>query len=380
MSRATAPIGTTDVTGGRATEDPSTVGHLLEVEDLHVEFITRRGVARAVRGVSLHIDAGETVGLVGESGSGKSVTSAAILGMVELPGRIVRGDVRWRGESLINGPGAARRAATVRGKEIAVVFQDPMTSLDPLFTVGAQIAEVLRFHLGMSRRAAAERAVELLDLVRIPNARQRARQHPHEFSGGMRQRALIAMALACEPKLLIADEPTTALDVTIQAQILELLAELQSALGLAVLLITHDLGIVAGLCHRVEVMYAGRLVERARTRDLFGAPRHPYAAGLLASTPRLDTRVPRLVAIEGVPPDLRSPAPGCAFEPRCAIAGHRCTREEPELVAVGPDRAVACWERLGDEAGPSAANGKDGEPPEASAPGDDREEGGGARG
>ncbi|HMG41021.1 MAG TPA: ABC transporter ATP-binding protein [Acidimicrobiales bacterium] len=324
------------------TERP---GHLLEVDDLHVEFITRRGVAQAVRGVSLHVDAGETVGLVGESGSGKSVTSTAILGMVELPGRIVSGDVRWRGESMVNGPGAARRAAAVRGKEISVVFQDPMTSLNPLFTVGAQIAEVLRFHLGMSRRDASNRAVELLDLVGIPNPRARARQHPHEFSGGMRQRALIAMALACEPKLLIADEPTTALDVTIQAQILELLTELQAALGLAVLLITHDLGVVAGLCHRVEVMYAGRLVERASTRDLFGTPQHPYSAGLLASTPRLDERLARLVAIDGVPPDPRAPAPGCAFEPRCSISGHRCTEEDPELVTFAAGRAVACWER-----------------------------------
>jgi len=314
---------------------------LLEVDDLVVEFLTQRGTVQAVRGVSFHVEEGETLGLVGESGSGKSVTAQAVLGLTELPGRIVSGDIRWKGRSVL-GKENRRYAESIRGRELAVVFQDPMTSLNPLFTVGMQLAEVARHHLGMSRKQATERAVELLDLVGIAFPRQRIKQYPHELSGGMRQRVMIAMALACEPELIIADEPTTALDVTIQAQVLELMADLQQRLGLAVLLITHDLGVVAGLCHRVQVMYAGRLVESGEATELFAAPGHPYTAGLLRSTPRLDVVSPRLVAIEGAPPDLRRPPSGCAFHPRCPLAIERCRTDDPPVVEIG-SRSAACF-------------------------------------
>jgi peptide/nickel transport system ATP-binding protein len=314
---------------------------LLEVDHLQVQFFTRRGTVQAVRDVSFTIDPGETLGLVGESGSGKSVTAQALLGLTELPGRVTGGDVRWKGKSLLADGGAALR--DVRGHEIAMVFQDPMTSLNPLFTIGTQITEVMRRHLKMGRAAARARAVELLDLVGIANPAERVKQYPHEMSGGMRQRVLIAMALACEPQLLIADEPTTALDVTIQAQILELIAELQQRLGLAVLLITHDLGVVAGLCDRVAVMYSGKLVELATAEELYGDPGHPYSAGLLRSTPRLDVMLPRLVSIEGAPPDLVAPPPGCAFAPRCALADATCRSDSPALETHRSGRKVACW-------------------------------------
>jgi oligopeptide/dipeptide ABC transporter ATP-binding protein len=317
---------------------------ILEVDHLCVQFFTRRGRVQAVRDVSFTIARGETLGLVGESGSGKSVTAQGLLGLVELPGRITSGDVRWKGDSLVHD--AERTLRRVRGREIAMVFQDPMTSLNPLFTVGAQIAEVLRRHMHMGKRQARERAVELLDLVGIANAPQRAQQHPHEMSGGMRQRVLIAMALACEPQLLIADEPTTALDVTIQAQILELIAELQERLGLAVLLITHDLGVVAGLCDRVAVMYAGKLVEMGPAADLFARPRHPYTAGLLRSTPRLDIVLERLVSIDGAPPDLIRPPRGCPFRARCERATEECVTEMPPLESKEEGRHVACWHAL----------------------------------
>ncbi|HEY8546462.1 MAG TPA: ABC transporter ATP-binding protein [Acidimicrobiales bacterium] len=314
---------------------------LLEVEDLEVQFFTRRGRVQAVRQVSFSIAAGETLGLVGESGSGKSVTASALLGLVELPGRITGGDVRWKGQSLVHDAGPTLER--VRGREIAMVFQDPMTSLNPLFTVGAQIGETLRRHLKMSRKEAKERAVELLDLVGIANPAQRAAQHPHEMSGGMRQRVLIAMALACEPQLLVADEPTTALDVTIQAQILDLVADLQDRLGLAVLLITHDLGVVAGLCDRVAVMYAGRLVELGAADELFARPGHPYTAGLLRSTPRVDQINERLVSIEGAPPDLVRPPDGCPFAARCTLAHDTCATDVPALEPHEEGREVACW-------------------------------------
>jgi oligopeptide/dipeptide ABC transporter ATP-binding protein len=314
---------------------------LLEVEHLEVDFFTRRGRVKAVRDVSFSIGAGETLGLVGESGSGKSVTAQALLGLVELPGRITGGDVRWKGDSLVHHADAALQR--VRGREIAMVFQDPMTSLNPLFTVGAQIAETLRRHLKLSRKAARERAVELLDLVGIANPSRRATQHPHEMSGGMRQRVLIAMALACEPELLVADEPTTALDVTIQAQILDLVADLQDRLDLAVLLITHDLGVVAGLCDRVAVMYAGRLVELGAADALFADPGHPYTTGLLRSTPRIDEVTDRLVSIEGAPPDLVKPPAGCPFAARCPLVHERCATEMPALETHEEGREVACW-------------------------------------
>jgi peptide/nickel transport system ATP-binding protein len=291
------------------------------------------------------VNPGETLGIVGESGSGKSVTTQAILGIIEVPGRIVGGDVRWKGKSVVQGPEAKSYAASVRGNDIGIVFQDPMTSLNPVFTVGFQISEVLRHHLGMNRKDAVERTLELLDLVGIPSPRQRAKQRPHEFSGGMRQRALIAMALACEPELLIADEPTTALDVTIQAQIFELLAEVQQRLNLAVLLVTHDLGVVADFCERVHVMYGGQVLERAPVDDLFSRPQSPYTGGLLRAMPRLDQVRDRLVAIEGSPPDLREPPPGCPFEPRCVFADDKCL-EAPGATESGPDRDVACWHPL----------------------------------
>jgi oligopeptide/dipeptide ABC transporter ATP-binding protein len=314
---------------------------LLEVENLRVDFFTRRGTVQAVRGVTYQLHRGETLGVVGESGSGKSVMAQTLLGLVELPGRITGGDVRWKGASLVHG--ADETLARVRGKEIAMVFQDPMTSLNPLFTVGTQITEVCRRHLGSSKKAAHARAVELLDLVGIANPSQRVKQYPHEMSGGMRQRVLIAMALACEPELLVADEPTTALDVTIQAQILELVAELQERLGLAVLLITHDLGVVAGLCDRVAVMYAGKLVEIASADDLYATPAHPYTAGLLNSTPRLDVVMPRLVSIDGAPPDLVDPPVGCPFAARCPIAVTQCLEAMPGLKTYDGGRRAACW-------------------------------------
>jgi peptide/nickel transport system ATP-binding protein len=316
--------------------------HLLEVENLHVHFFTRRGTAHAIRGVSFQIHEGETLGLVGESGSGKSVTAQAVLGLIQLPGKVTDGDIRWEGKSLV-GPGGEKYARQLRGRDIAMVFQDPMTSLNPLFTIGFQIGEVLRHHLGMSKRQAHERTVELLDLVGISLPAQRIGQYPHEFSGGMRQRMLIAMALACEPKLLIADEPTTALDVTIQAQILELLAEVQQRLKLAILLISHDLGVVAQVCNRIAVMYAGKIIEMGPAVPVFDRPGHPYTTGLLKSTPRLDDVQARLVGIDGSPPDLINPPSGCPFHPRCPLAEERCVEEMPPLEPHGGGREVACW-------------------------------------
>lgn len=316
---------------------------LLEVNNLEVRFFTRRGTVQAVRDVSFHIDRGESVGLVGESGSGKSVTAQAILGLTELPGRVTGGDVRWKSQSLIRGRSASAELKRVRGKEISMVFQDPMTSLNPVFTIGNQLIEVTRRHLGYSRKQATERALELLDLVGISNPRRRIKQYPSEFSGGMRQRVLIAMALSCEPELLIADEPTTALDVTIQAQILELISDLQASLGLSVLLITHDLGVVAGMCDRVCVMYGGRLGEVRSTEGLYSNPAHPYSCGLLESTPRIDEVRSRLVSIEGAPPDLLAPPEGCPFSPRCSASTSMCVEELPELAQVEERGSVACW-------------------------------------
>jgi peptide/nickel transport system ATP-binding protein len=315
---------------------------ILEVENLKVEFFTRRGTVQAVRDVSFSVHPGETLGLVGESGSGKSVTAQALIGLTELPGKITGGDVRWKGETLV-GKGADKTIERVRGREIAMVFQDPMTSLNPVYTVGMQMTEVIRRHLKLDKKAARARAVELLDMVGIANPAARVDQYPFEMSGGMRQRVLIAMALACEPELLIADEPTTALDVTIQAQILELIAELQERLGLAVILITHDLGVVAGLCDRVAVMYAGKLVELASADELYARPGHPYAQGLLRSTPRLDEVLDRLVAIDGAPPDLRDPPTGCSFAARCSLAIAQCRTQQPPLETKEVGRDVACW-------------------------------------
>ena len=324
---------------------------LLEIEGLEVHFTTRSGIVQAARGVSLHVGPGETLGLVGESGSGKSVTVQAAMGLIHVPGEIVAGDIRWKGRSVLGGDGAAY-LKQVRGKEISMIFQDPMTSLNPVFTVGTQICEVLRHHLGMSAAQARERAVELLSLVNISAPEKRLKQYPDEFSGGMRQRVMIAMALACEPELLIADEPTTALDVTIQAQILELMADLQARLDLSVILITHDLGIVAQLCRRVAVMYAGEIVEVGPAETLFYHPAHPYTQGLLRATPSLEDDVERLVTIEGVPPNLISPPRGCAFSPRCRHA-RQCCRKRPKPRPHGDGHYVACWCAEAETGGPT---------------------------
>ncbi len=314
---------------------------LLEIENLEVHFTTRSGIVHGARGVSLHLGYGETLGIVGESGSGKSVTVQALMGLITTPGEIVAGDIRWKGRSLL-GPGGKELLQKIRGKEMSMIFQDPMTSLNPLFTVGAQITEVLRHHMGMTKKQARARAVELLELVDISAPETRLDQHPHEFSGGMRQRVMIAIALACEPRLLIADEPTTALDVTIQAQILELLADLQQRLDLSVIMITHDLGVIAQLCHRVAVMYAGEIVEVGDAVDVFEQPIHPYTQGLLRATPRPDEVTERMIAIDGVPPNLISPPSGCAFSPRCQNARDGCCRQ-PSLVSFGKNRRVSCW-------------------------------------
>ncbi|AYD64887.1 ABC transporter ATP-binding protein [Achromobacter sp. B7] len=312
---------------------------LLRVRDLHVQFLTRHGTVNAVDGVSFDLHAGETLALVGESGSGKSACALALMGLTTLPGRVAGGQVWFDDIDLLAAP--PRVLQDLRGNRIAMVFQDPMSALNPLLTIGTQIDEVLRRHtkLDASRRRA--RIVELLAQVGIPKQSERLGRLPHEFSGGQRQRILIAMALACEPRILIADEPTTALDVTIQAQILELLATLKQRLGLALLLVTHDLGVVAKVADRVAVMYAGRLVELADADALYAAPAHPYTAGLLRATPRLDDTRHRMIAIEGVPPDLRQRAQHCDFAPRCPAADAACARRPP-LQDVGQGRLAAC--------------------------------------
>ena len=313
---------------------------LLSVEGLATHFPTGEGVLRAVDGVSFTIDRGEVLGLVGESGCGKSVTSLSIMRLLPPPGRIAAGRILFEGEDLLGkDPEAMRR---VRGARIAMVFQEPMTSLNPVFSIGDQIASAVLAHGGAGRHAAWERTHAMLDLVQIPSPRQRARDYPHQLSGGLRQRAMIAMALAAGPALLIADEPTTALDVTIQAQILDLLRRLQAERGMAVLLITHDLGVVAELCHRVAVIYGGRIVELAPVGRLFARPIHPYTRGLLECLPQPSRFGQPLASIEGVPPDLRQPGTGCRFAPRCAHAIASCRRDDPALVEREPGHFVAC--------------------------------------
>ncbi len=316
---------------------------LLEVQDLRTQFDTADGVVRAVNGVSFSVHEGETLGIVGESGCGKTVTALSIVRLIpEPPGRIVGGRVLFRGRDLLSTE--AQELGEIRGAQIGFIFQDPMTSLNPVLTIGEQIMEALELHLDLDSKGTRKRAVELLQVVGIPEAENRIDDYPHLFSGGMRQRAMIAMALACNPHLLIADEPTTALDVTIQAQILELVKGLKRDKGLSILWITHDLGIIAGLADRVLVMYAGYIVESAEVRDLYRDPRHPYTLGLLSSVPRLDddTRMP-LKPIEGVPPDLVNMPSGCPFHPRCAYATHRCSQSMPEARKVGAGHLVACW-------------------------------------
>jgi oligopeptide/dipeptide ABC transporter ATP-binding protein len=315
---------------------------LLDVQHLRTHFFTRTGVVKAVEDVSFHLDQGETLGLVGESGSGKSVTSLSIMRLISPPGKIVEGEINFRGEDVLDLD--QDQLYTLRGRKIAMIFQDPMTSLNPVYTVGYQIAEAVRVHLKLDERAAMNRAIEMLDRVRIPEARRRANSYPHEFSGGMRQRVMIAIALSCNPQLLIADEPTTALDVTIQAQVLDLMKALSQEFHTATLLITHDLGVVAGTCDRVHVMYAGRIVETAPTRTLFKTPAHPYTRALLAAVPRSDTRPgTRLTAIGGQPPNLVNLPPGCPFAPRCPKVQQRCRVELPPLDTVGPNQKAACF-------------------------------------
>ncbi|MGW9401477.1 ABC transporter ATP-binding protein [Streptomyces sp. NPDC055642] len=323
---------------------------LLEVRDLHVEFHTRDGVARAVNGVSYGVDAGETLAVLGESGSGKSVTAQAIMGILDIPpGRITGGEVVFQGRDLLKLREDERRR--IRGAEMVMIFQDALSSLNPVLTVGDQLAEMFTVHRGMSRKEARARAIELMDRVRIPAARERVRQYPHQFSGGMRQRIMIAMALALEPALIIADEPTTALDVTVQAQVMELLAELQREYHMGLILITHDLGVVADVADRIAVMYAGRIVESAPVHDIYKAPAHPYTRGLLDSIPRLDQKGQELYAIRGLPPNLMNIPPGCAFHPRCPLARDVCRTDEPPLYEVSPTRGSAChfWRECLDE-------------------------------
>jgi len=317
---------------------------LLEVEDLRTHFFTVDGITRAVDGVSFTVAPGETLGIVGESGCGKSVTALSILRLLPARiGRIVGGSVRFEGKDLLGLDIEAMRE--IRGNRIAMIFQEPMTSLNPVFTIGEQIAEAVRIHQGASPAAALARAEEMLTLVRIPDAKRRLGDYPHQFSGGMRQRVMIAMALSCNPRLLIADEPTTALDVTVQAQILKLMLELKERTGAAVMLITHALPVVAETCQRVIVMYAGRIVETAEVTELFDRPLHPYTRGLMASIPRLGlaARQRRLAEIPGIVPDLRRPVIGCAFAPRCALADDRCRTAPPPLADHGGGHLAACW-------------------------------------
>ncbi|MEU8772695.1 ABC transporter ATP-binding protein [Streptomyces sp. NPDC048606] len=315
---------------------------LLEVRDLHVEFKTRDGVAKAVNGVNYSVDEGETLAVLGESGSGKSVTAQAVMGILDSPpGRITGGEILFKGRDLLKTKEEDRRR--IRGAEMAMIFQDALSSLNPVLTVGAQLGEMYEVHRGMSRKDSRAKAVELMDRVRIPAARERVGDYPHQFSGGMRQRIMIAMALALEPSLIIADEPTTALDVTVQAQVMDLLAELQRELNMGLILITHDLGVVADVADKIAVMYAGRIVEAAPVHAIYKEPAHPYTRGLLDSIPRLDQKGQELYAIKGLPPNLLAIPPGCAFNPRCPMARAACRAEVPPLADVGPDRTSACF-------------------------------------
>ena len=314
---------------------------LLELRGLHVSFATRAGEVPAVRGVDLALRAGETLALVGESGSGKTVCALAVMGLVDPPGRVVRGSVWFDGRELTALP--ARELRRLRGRRIAMVFQEPMTSLNPVFTVGDQVAEVLRIHLRMKAKQARHEVIGLLHRVGIPSPESRVDAYPHELSGGMKQRVMIAMAIACKPDLLIADEPTTALDVTIQAQIMELLAALQREMGMAILLITHNLGVVAHYTREIAVMYAGKLVERAPVREIFARPEHPYTRALLRSLPRPDRAHEPLEAIPGTVPSPLELPKGCAFADRCAQVLPRCPSDPPRLVAIRQDHAAACW-------------------------------------
>lgn len=315
---------------------------VLQVKDLKTEFFTDAGVVHAVDGVSFDLHPGETLGIVGESGCGKSVTALSILRLVQKPGRIVGGQILFKGSDIVTMTNEEVRE--IRGKDIAMIFQDPQSSLNPVLKIGFQVEEAMRAHQDISSKKALERAIELLKRVRIPAAASRVNDYPHQFSGGMRQRAMIAMGLVNSPSILIADEPTTALDVTVQAQILELLRDLNNELNTSIMLITHNMGVVAGLCSRVLVMYAGRIVEQGPVEQIFNSPQHPYTWSLLRSMPRLDSdRHERLVSIKGIPPDLIKPPSGCRFNPRCQFKIERCLHDDPHLMDVGPDQEAACW-------------------------------------
>ncbi|SDT70856.1 ABC transporter ATP-binding protein [Actinoplanes derwentensis] len=315
---------------------------LLQINDLHVEFRTRDGVAKAVNGASFVLNPGETLAILGESGCGKSVTAQAVMGILESPpGYITRGEVRYRGVDLLKLPERQRRK--VRANKIAMIFQDALSALNPVYSVGFQLAELFRVHRGMSRGDAKNRAIELLDQVRIPGARSRVGDYPHQFSGGMRQRVMIAMALALDPEVLIADEPTTALDVTVQAQIMGLLAELQRERNMGLILITHDMGVVADVADRISVMYAGRVVEEAPVYDIYARPGHPYTRALLESIPRLDLKGQQLSVIHGLPPTLTDIPAGCAFHPRCRYAKDPCRQDPaPPAYSIAPHRTARC--------------------------------------
>ncbi|MGA5301358.1 ABC transporter ATP-binding protein [Nucisporomicrobium flavum] len=317
-------------------------GRLLEVEDLRVEFRTRDGVAKVINGVTYHVNAGETLAVLGESGSGKSVTAQAIMGILDTPpGFVTGGKIRFHGDDMLTMSPEQRRR--IRGNGIAMVFQDALSALNPVFTVGFQIAEQFRVRQGLSRGDAKKRAIEMLDQVKIPFAKQRVNEYPHQFSGGMRQRVMIAMSLALDPEVLIADEPTTALDVTVQAQIMDLLSELQRERQMGMILITHDLGVVADVADRIAVMYAGRIVEEATVYELYAKPAHPYTIGLLQSIPRLDEKGQELRTIKGLPPNLMRIPSGCPFHPRCPMrVDDICIPNVPPLLQIGPTRASAC--------------------------------------
>ncbi|MFD0023494.1 ABC transporter ATP-binding protein [Streptomyces sp. NPDC058382] len=315
---------------------------LLEVRDLQVEFHTRDGVVRAVNGVNYSVAEGETLAVLGESGSGKSVTAQAIMGILDMPpGKISGGEILFKDRDLLKLKREERRK--IRGQEMAMIFQDALSSLNPVLTVGEQLGEMFVVHRGLSRKDAKAKAVELMDRVRIPAAKERVGNYPHQFSGGMRQRIMIAMALALEPSLIIADEPTTALDVTVQAQVMDLLAELQRELNMGLILITHDLGVVADVADKIAVMYAGRIVETSPVHDIYRAPAHPYTQGLLRSIPRLDQKGRELYAIKGLPPNLLHIPPGCAFNPRCPMAQDVCRTDVPPLFDVARNRQSACY-------------------------------------
>ena len=321
-------------------------GPLLQVRDLRTQFFTDDGVVQAVNGVSFDLYEGESLGIVGESGCGKSMTALSIMGLVPEPGRVTGGEIRFRGDDLLRM--RAEDVREIRGRDIAMIFQDPLSSLNPVLRNGFQIEEAILAHRDVSRRQSSEQAVNLLKKVRVPAAEARAKDYPHQLSGGMRQRTMIAMGLSNEPSVLIADEPTTALDVTVQAQILELLRDLNRELRTSIIMITHNLGVVAGLCDRLIVMYAGQIVEQGPVDQVFEHPQHPYTWALLRSVPRVDAlRRERLRSIEGLPPDLVQPPSGCRFHPRCPFRVDRCFREEPPLEDMGSGQRAACWVTMG---------------------------------